>query len=106
SGRSLAILERYSWPGNVRQLENLLERCLVLCDDAEIDLETTPFGAELGALLAPGKADGAATLEEIQRRHIESTLRRLHGNRADAAKELGVSVRSLYYRMKSLKLTR
>ena len=108
SPRSLELLQRYHWPGNVRQLENLLERCLVLCDDAEIDLERSPFGREIREIMSTGEipADGTdGTLEEIARRHIEATLRRTRGNRAEAARHLGISVRNLYYKMKSLGLS-
>jgi len=102
SPRSLDLLMKYDWPGNVRQLENLLERCQVLSDDVEIDLARTPFAAEIEESASPvGRAD-AATLEEIERRHIRSTLERHKGNRAAAAGELGISVRALYYKIKSL----
>ena len=102
SPRSLQILQRYAWPGNVRQLENLVERCLVLGDEELIDLERSAFGAEISAAMSTGTASPAATLEELERHHIETTLRRLGGNREQVARALGISLRSLYYRIKSL----
>ncbi|MBI3450000.1 MAG: sigma-54-dependent Fis family transcriptional regulator [Acidobacteria bacterium] len=100
--RSVDLLMKYDWPGNVRQLENLLEQCQVLSDDVEIDLAQTPFAAELEESLSRAGTRVDATLEEIERRHIQSTLERHRGNRANAARELGVSVRALYYKIKSL----
>jgi len=100
--RSMDRLVRYAWPGNVRQLENLLERCMVLCDDEEIDLERSAFGIEMSRLLDSREPERNDTLQEMERRHIEATLKRLGGNRTGAARELGISVRTLYYRMKAL----
>src|SRR5207247_1110059 len=97
-------LQRYNWPGNVRQLENLVERCLVLGDETEIDLERSAFGAEIKAAMSAGAETPVATLEEVERRHIEATLRRVDGNSEPAAAALGISVRALYYRSKTLRL--
>jgi len=103
SARSLDRLMRYSWPGNVRQLENLVERCLVLTDEEEIDLERSPFGPEIRSLITTG-GPAPETLEEAEKRHIMKALENAGGNRADAARRLGISERSLYYKIKTFDL--
>jgi DNA-binding NtrC family response regulator len=88
------------WPGNVRQLENFLEQGVVLAEGdvlAEQDLfteEAAPTSAH--ALIEPGMA-----LREVERRHILSTLKMARGNRTEAARLLGISVRGLQYKLKS-----
>ncbi len=101
--RSLDLLRRYSWPGNVRQMENLIERCLVLTDEVEIDLERSPFGSEIRAVMASG-GTLPVSLEAMEREHIQKALERAQGNRAEAAKRLGISERGLYYKIKTLGL--
>ena len=98
---SMELMQRYSWPGNVRQLENLVERCLVLTDEAEIDLERSPFSSEISAVMAGGRETLSESLEDMEREHIEKTLQRAQGNRAEAAKRLGISERALYYKIKT-----
>ena len=91
------------WPGNVRQLENFLAQAVVLVDGdmlAERDLfvedgPTTP-AAVAGTPLEPG-----LPLREVERRHILSTLQRVRGNRTEAARVLGISVRCLQYKLKA-----
>jgi len=87
-----ARLMNYSWPGNVRELENLMERVAILCD-GEVRAEDLPI-ATAQAQARP------LSWKEIERRAIEEALKRNHGNRTRAARELGISVRKLQYRLK------
>jgi DNA-binding NtrC family response regulator len=92
-----ALLER-SWPGNVRQLRNVLERALLLSDQATLEpadlLEPTGLAASKPA------AGTRLTLEEVERRHIEAVLREERGAVAAAAEVLGLSRSALYERIK------
>ncbi len=90
-------LEQYSWPGNVRQLINAIERGKILGDDGiirrnDLPREVTQPGsapATSGELLSDDLAD-------LQRSKVVSVLRRVHGNKSHAAKMLGIERRKLY----------
>ncbi len=92
----------YHWPGNVRQLINAVERAKLLSSDRTIRRENLP--PEILAATAAKVAQGAETplgavgddLESLNRRHVWEVLRRVGGNKAEAARQLGVHRRSLY----------
>lgn len=93
----LAKLERYSWPGNVRQLHNALERAKILAENEEITADNLPpeivRGIETAAAPEPGtKCD----LDTLNRMHIVETYRRHKGNKARTARALGIGRRTLY----------
>ncbi|GIW70632.1 MAG: sigma-54-dependent Fis family transcriptional regulator [Planctomycetota bacterium] len=98
-----AALERllqHSWPGNVRELFNVLERALIVTRTPEIDAEDLPpLDRGLGGEGTGPGCPALATLEEVERRHIERTLRATGGNKTRAAAELGISLRSLYRKL-------
>jgi DNA-binding NtrC family response regulator len=113
-GRSLAppsaaTLERlagHPWPGNVRQLENLIQRAFVdldsLSDSDGVGRLLVQIGeGERPAVRPPGIGDDL-TLEELERRHIEAVLRRCRGNRTRAAAILGIERKSLYRKAERL----
>lgn len=81
----LAQLARHPWPGNARELRNVIERYLILGS----------WPADLGA--APGAASGgeAIALDEVEKRHILKVLAAVDGNKAEAARRLGVSRKTL-----------
>jgi DNA-binding NtrC family response regulator len=91
------------WPGNVRQLENFLAQAVVLAEGdmlSERDLFVDdPGSAHVPASGSVFEAD--LPLREVERRHILRTLQRVHGNRTEAARVLGISVRCLQYKLKA-----
>ena len=91
-------LRAHAWPGNVRELENAIERAAILADDAVLP-EHLPFGGPDGA--AQVAAAGPLNMRELERRAIEDALKRHDGNRTHAARELGISLRTLQYRLKA-----
>lgn len=100
---ALAVCQRYRWPGNVREMENLLERCSAFCDHNTITTEDLP--RELYPVSSDGNAtpaEGLAglTLAEIERAAIEQTLRLCGGNKAESARRLGISEKSVYNKVK------
>lgn len=125
---AMQALTSYSFPGNVRELENIIERAFTLCEDevireADLQLEDAPKIAptkthrieeanstdpipESGApaLVRPEGMPLEAFLEDIERREIESALQQTKWNRTAAAKMLGMSFRSMRYRLKKLGL--
>jgi len=104
---ALAWVERQSWPGNVRELEHAIERAAVLTDKRILDVEDLTPKVSLSATAERGKG-GEAKLrdaaEAAEREAIQGALKAAGGNRRDAAKRLGVSLRTLFYKMARLKL--
>jgi DNA-binding NtrC family response regulator len=94
----LRLLTNYSWPGNVRQLINALERAKVLADDEWIHLENLPPEIVRNAHEQPVPASGqcGGDLESVSRRHVEATYQRMQGNKSKTAKALGIGRRTLY----------
>jgi len=95
SAEAMAILMRHPWPGNVRELIRVVEAALAVCDEDEIRPEHLPLRLRE---LPPARIENEAflTLQELERRHIHEALRRTGGNRAEAARLLGISDRTLY----------
>jgi DNA-binding NtrC family response regulator len=98
--QALRALERYRWPGNVRQLMNALERAQIMADGKCIRLADLPreivgcSSPQPQAISSPASAGDH--LAEIQKAHILEVLKRVHGNKSRAAQALGVNRRSLY----------
>jgi len=93
----MPILERYGWPGNVRQLVNALERAKILAEDEVIRVENLPpeivSGAEKAAAPPPGTQ---CDLDTLNKMHIEESYRKHKGNKARTARALGIGRRTLY----------
>jgi DNA-binding NtrC family response regulator len=98
SGAAEQELLSRSWPGNVRQLRNVLERALLLSDHSTLGpADVTDAGT---VALPSAAAGGRITLAEAERRHIEAVLREERGAVASAAEVLGLSRSALYERIK------
>lgn len=93
----------YDFPGNVRELENILERAIALCADRVIRIEDLQIGPPQDQDL-PSDATGGlqAMLDRIERQAIVDALAQTSGNRTAAARLLGVTFRSLRYRIERL----
>jgi DNA-binding NtrC family response regulator len=96
--KAWALLERYEWPGNVRELRNALEHALVLGDGEEIRAEDLP--AALQHARPEGEDGEDGTLEEIERRCLAQALVKTDFNRTHAARLLGITRRTLGYRLR------
>ncbi len=83
-------LRTYHWPGNIRELRNVIERVMILEEGPVIELENLP--PNIRGDIAPGTAkEGPLTLEELERDHIIRTLDAMDGNISQTAKILGIS---------------
>ena len=110
---AVETLQRYNFPGNVRELENILERALTLSDGREIqpeDLalpEAIPADETSDASSLPAPPDGVQLedyLENIERQAILKALEQTDNNKTAAAKVLGITFRAMRYRLKKLGL--
>lgn len=89
--RAMVVITRYHWPGNIRELRNVLERGLLLARGApSVDVMHLPAGV-LEASEGVAHAHVSRTLAEVERTHIERTLRAHAANRTRAARDLGIS---------------
>jgi DNA-binding NtrC family response regulator len=100
SDNARLALQRYSWPGNIRELRNVLERAAILSDDEEIDQAGLEFDAPLrqGFTIEPEVQN--QTLKGMERHHILQTLESEGGNIIRAAKRLGMPRSSLYLKIR------
>ena len=102
---ALQQLLNYDFPGNVRELENMLERALTLCDAEIIELNDLQIPSNSNSLLqAADNLSLEQHLEEVERSLITKALDETHWNRTAAAKRLGISFRALRYRLEKLGL--
>ena len=102
----LNALNNYRYPGNVRELANIVERLLTMCPDGKISLEDLPHEVREEAAYAPQTAnvlndlpDGGACLSEVEKELILKTLEMTSGNKAAAARMIGITRRRLYLRL-------
>jgi DNA-binding NtrC family response regulator len=110
SPEALRSLWTYAWPGNIRELQHVLEGAMVLSDGVILPEHLPPavqrgaktVSATDNAPVVTGSLDEA--LEEWERRAILDALQKAHGVQARAAKILGITERSLWYRVKKLKI--
>jgi two-component system response regulator PilR (NtrC family) len=106
SSEALGQLREYDFPGNVRELENVLERALALTAGGEIeakDLQLAP--TRIAPAEAPAERSGLPLqerLDTVERKAILNALEQTHYNRTAAAKLLGITFRALRYRMERL----
>jgi len=99
SDAAVRALQEYSWPGNIRELKNVLERSLLLSDRAEIRRADLRFESPASSAAAAGD-DEAETLSDVESRHIERVLKEEEGVVDRAAKRLGISRNTLYYKIR------
>ncbi|MCB0747511.1 MAG: sigma-54-dependent Fis family transcriptional regulator, partial [Ignavibacteriae bacterium] len=93
---ALTILENYSWPGNVRQLNNVISRALILSSDGMITKEHISLDNEQNTL------DSSRTLKELEEKILLNRLEEFNGNKTLTAKSLDVSVRWIQKKMKEI----
>jgi DNA-binding NtrC family response regulator len=89
-----AALRAHSWPGNVRELQNVIERAVILASDGE-DLQPEHLGFVPSGPVAGTSGDEIVPIAELEKRQILHAVEKCGGNRTQAAKKLGISIRTL-----------
>jgi two-component system response regulator PilR (NtrC family) len=107
---AMAALRRHAFPGNVRELENILERALALNGGGALDLDDLALSPSAEEAPAPAEPPGGTYslpdyLDQVERTAIQSALEKTRYNKTAAAKLLGISFRALRYRMERLNLS-
>jgi two-component system response regulator PilR (NtrC family) len=105
TGEAIDLLMNYKWKGNVRELENIIERVVLLCDNELITAEHIPD--EIGAVstvekvsVPPGGMDFEKLMENMEKSYLMKALERTNGVKTEAAKLLNISFRSFRHKLK------
>ncbi|UAM99815.1 sigma-54 dependent transcriptional regulator [Polaribacter litorisediminis] len=85
------VLERYSWPGNIRELENVIQRAVIMCDRI-IEIKHLPDSLKINIDFS---SDALVSLKEIEKQHIQKILNATNNNKTKAAKILGITRKTL-----------
>jgi DNA-binding NtrC family response regulator len=101
NGAMRAMLN-HAWRGNVRELENVIERAVIFSEDRHIGLEDLPFTVE--GISDDTSEDLSEAMAQFERQHILYSLRRHNHDKVETAKALGIGVSSLYRKMDELKI--
>lgn len=101
SDAAMERIQRHNWSGNVRELENVLTRAVVLSKSDVIEESVLPNGEEHNA--SPTHYDWNRSLAEVEREHVHRVLDAVHGNRTEAARILGISKPTLYAKLPAAK---
>ena len=95
-------LLQYRWPGNIRELKNIVERSVILCNSAQLTADLLPYEIQHyvdnadGSNASAGQAMSAFALSSIEKLHIQKVLNYTKGNKAEAARLLEVGIATLY----------
>jgi transcriptional regulator with PAS, ATPase and Fis domain len=94
---ALDAMKTYSWPGNIRELQNIMERAVILAQDM---IRTSNLPCEIVQNTSPVRQVSKEALKSTEREVIIKALNKHRGNRRLAAEELGISRRTLQYKLK------
>jgi two-component system response regulator HydG len=98
--RVLEVFTNYGWPGNIRELQNTIERLKILAENNEIRLEDVPFTIRMPKTrteVSDFTLD--MPLEDVEKSHILRTLAYNHGNKTKTAQSLGITIKTLYNKL-------
>jgi DNA-binding NtrC family response regulator len=102
SAEALAILTAYAWPGNIRELENVIERAVAMTGGAALILDDLPErlrSGDLAAMVLNQARENHMTLRKIEQTYVAVILRRTDGNKSRAAEMLGLDRKTLYRKL-------
>ena len=97
----LDALKNYRWPGNIRELKNVIERSVILEDNPILTLQSLPLELQLADQSTANNAFDLATIEKL---HIQKVLAHTKGNKTEAAKLLNIGLTTLYRKIEEYKI--
>jgi DNA-binding NtrC family response regulator len=97
SPEAIDALQRYAWPGNLRELRNVLERAVLLAGSGIIDAQDLPLAPDALRREPDGRP---LSLADVERRHIAAVLQRANWHQGRAAAQLGISAKTLYRKIR------
>jgi len=106
SANAKKVLESYNWPGNVRELENVIQRAIILCDGSQIDADNLFFDNDTygNDSSADTDSDGSTiNIKDNEYRLIAGVLESVGWSRKQAAMQLGISERTLRYKLSKMR---
>ena len=98
--RALLVLQRYGWPGTVRELEHIVGRACMLTDGTELDVDSLPESLIHQEAKVETSGESSSLLEDQERQLITDTLLAAGGNQSEAARRLGIGRDALRYKIK------
>lgn len=104
---AINTLTHYTWPGNVRELENVMQRAMILVTDNIIDTEHLhlPLADPVQAAESIDQESSSEDMKTLERKHILETLAAVNGSRKLAVKKLGISERTLRYKLQQYRMS-
>jgi DNA-binding NtrC family response regulator len=104
SGEAMSALETYNWPGNIRELRNVLERAILLADDALLRASDLKFESTTATMASQWLSPGTGTLADMERQQIQRALEETGGQMTNAARLLGIAKSTLYHKLRDYNL--
>lgn len=104
SSEALKQLQSYSWPGNIRELENSIERACILCQESEIQLACFPFITEKSGIIKDENQDSLGTNRDENEKQMILHVLKTHHSKIAAAKALGIHKTTLFRKIKKYKI--
>lgn len=92
----LKALKQHAWPGNIRELKNVMERAVILAHADVLSVDDLPATLQLNATANNGKQLSAFSLQSVEKLHIQKILNHTRGNKAEAARLLEIGIATLY----------
>jgi len=103
--RAIDALVRYAWPGNVREMENLIERLAIMVEGGIIEMkDLSPYISHGYKDLAADESQSLDSLKEMEKREVVAALERNHWVQSRAARDLGITLRQMGYRVRKFGL--
>jgi two-component system NtrC family response regulator len=99
SDEAVELLQKHSWPGNIRELANVVEHANILCDEPPIIAEHLPSRFDSRKVANKLRSTGPITLAELELQAIYDALDRNEGSKPRSAEELGISLKTLYNKL-------
>ena len=104
SDEFLTTLSKHDWKGNIRELKNVMERAVILCDEQELTIENLPLDMQLASDDIGNKQMSAFELASVEKLHIQRVLNHCKGNKTETAKLLNIGLTTLYRKIEEYKI--